>query len=185
MSKKDDILRATLHLMIENGIHNAPMSVIADAAGAGMGTIYNYFKSKEELINALYLKLKEDEALFMLSDYDGNTSIKQRFISLWRNIFKYFVSHPKEFQFMEQFYYSPLIAVEAKKQGAHYFNELVSIYKDGQQQDIIKKGDVMKLIYFTHGSLASLAKFQILGDINLNDDEIEQAIYSSWDAIKQ
>jgi len=185
MVKKDDILQAALHLIIKNGIPNTPMSAVAETAGAEIKTIYKYYKNKEKLINGLYLKLKEDEALFMLSDYDSHASIKRKFISLWRNIFKYFILHPIEFQFMEQFYYSPLISQESKNQGARFFKELVSIYQSGQEQEIIKTGDVIKQIYFTHGSIASLAKFQILGEIDLNDNEIEQVIYSSWDAVKQ
>ena len=59
MGKKEDILNTTLTLVIANGIHNTPMSLIAEEAGVGMGTIYNYFASKEVLINALYLKLRK------------------------------------------------------------------------------------------------------------------------------
>jgi len=34
------------------------MSAIAKAANTGMGTIYNYFTTKEELINSIYLYIK-------------------------------------------------------------------------------------------------------------------------------
>ena len=77
MSKRTDILNTTLKLVIEKGIHNTPMSLIAEKAGAGMGTIYNYFASKEELINALYLKLKEDEADYMLQNFRSEISLDE------------------------------------------------------------------------------------------------------------
>ncbi len=184
MSKKDDILISTLKLVIAKGIHNTPMSLIADEAGVGMGTIYNYFASKKELINALYLKLKEDEAAYMLKNFKSNMSVRQSFFFFWTNILGYFISHPQEFQFLEQFYFSPLIALEARQQGALYFAELTKVYEEGQRQDILKGGDITQQIYFTHGSLASLAKFHILGDIHLDDEAIENAVTAAWDALK-
>jgi len=49
--KRDDIVRAALELIAENGFHGAPMAMIADKAGVGAGTIYRYFENKEVLIN--------------------------------------------------------------------------------------------------------------------------------------
>ena len=168
MGKIDDILRATLKLVIQKGIHNTPMSLISKEAGVGMGTIYNYFKSKEVLINALYLKLKGEEAEHMLKDYKKGMSVRKSFFFFWNNIFNYFIIHPQEFQFLEQF----------------YFSELTKVYEQGQQQEILKKGDILQQIYFTHGALASLAKFHILGDIQLDGEGIDKAITSAWDALK-
>lgn len=185
MSKKDDIFAATLQLVTEFGIHDTPMSRIAEAAQVGMGTIYNYFSSKEKLINALYLKLKEEEAASMLRDYQAGMPVRQSFFFFWRNILKYFIAHPREFQFLEQFYFSPLIELEARRQGAGYFAELVRVYEEGQVQDILKPGNIIEQIYFTHGSLASLAKFHILGDVELNETSIEQAVTAAWDALKR
>ena len=185
MSKKDDILNTTLRLVIEKGIHNTPMSLIAEKARVGMGTIYNYFASKEELINALYLKLKEEEAAYMLNNFQSGMSVRQSFFFFWTNILSYFISNPREFQFLEQFYFSPLIDLEARQQGALYFAELIKVYEDGQNQEILKKGDIIQQIYFTHGSLASLAKFHILGDIRLDKNAIKNAVTAAWDALKR
>ena len=185
MSKKEDILNTTLELVIEKGIHNTPMSLIAEKARVGMGTIYNYFPSKEKLINALYLKLKEDEAAYMLNNFKVGMSVRQSFFFFWTNILSYFISHPKEFQFLEQFYFSPLIDLEVRQQGALYFSELTKVYEKGQNQEILKNGDIIQQIYFTHGSLASLAKFHILGDISLNKKAIKNAVTAAWDALKQ
>ena len=59
------------------------------------------------------------------------------------------------------------------------------MYEDGQNQEILKKGDIIQQIYFTHGSLASLAKFHILGDIRLDKNAIKNAVTAAWDALKR
>ena len=92
MSKKEDILNTTLKLVIEKGIHNTPMSLIAEEAGVGMGTIYNYFASKEVLINALYLKLKEDEAEYMLKNSKSAMTVRQSFFFFLDKYFELFYS---------------------------------------------------------------------------------------------
>lgn len=161
------------------------MSLIAEVAGTGMGTIYNYFETKERLINALYLKLKEDEAKFMTQGFNPKAETKTRFSYLWYRIFSYFLRKPIEFQFLEHFYFSPMIELAVKKRGAEFYDELVQVYRDGQQQNVLKKGSVIEQIYFTHGSLASLAKFHISGDIKLTDKAMKEAIQSAWNALKK
>ncbi|MFZ2950245.1 MAG: helix-turn-helix domain-containing protein, partial [Desulfuromonadaceae bacterium] len=58
LEKRDEIVRAALELIAENGFHGAPMAMIAEKAGVGAGTIYRYFENKDVLINELYRGLE-------------------------------------------------------------------------------------------------------------------------------
>ena len=60
-TKRTAILEATLELISEQGFHGTAMSMIADKAGVGAGTIYRYFDSKEDLITQLYLEIKREK----------------------------------------------------------------------------------------------------------------------------
>ena len=53
--RREDILRAALGLFGDKGIHDTRIEEVAVAAGIGKGTIYEYFRSKEELIAAAIL----------------------------------------------------------------------------------------------------------------------------------
>jgi AcrR family transcriptional regulator len=48
--KRKDIALACKEIIIEKGIHDLTISKIAQTAGIGKGTFYEYFKSKEELL---------------------------------------------------------------------------------------------------------------------------------------
>ncbi|HID31475.1 MAG TPA: TetR/AcrR family transcriptional regulator [Desulfobacterales bacterium] len=48
-AKKQDILEAAMRVFAKKGVANAKMADVADAAGIGKGTIYEYFKSKEDI----------------------------------------------------------------------------------------------------------------------------------------
>jgi len=48
-AKKQDILEAAMRVFARKGVANAKMAEVAEAAGIGKGTIYEYFKSKEDI----------------------------------------------------------------------------------------------------------------------------------------
>ncbi len=52
--KKEKILEAAIRLFAKQGLANTRMVAIAETAGIGKGTIYEYFRSKEELFLAAF-----------------------------------------------------------------------------------------------------------------------------------
>jgi len=46
---KEEVLEAALRLFSEKGFHNVSMQEIAEESEFGVGTLYNYFESKEQL----------------------------------------------------------------------------------------------------------------------------------------
>lgn len=52
--KRDRILKAAVKVFAKNGFHATRVSEVAKAAGVADGTIYLYFKSKEELLVSLF-----------------------------------------------------------------------------------------------------------------------------------
>jgi len=50
---RQEILKAAMALFSERGFHSVSMHQIAEQAGMAVGTLYNFFASKEELYNAL------------------------------------------------------------------------------------------------------------------------------------
>ncbi|HKJ31932.1 MAG TPA: TetR/AcrR family transcriptional regulator [Balneolales bacterium] len=55
-SRRDSILNAALRLFAENGYRATSMSQIAENAGVAKGLIYNYFDSKEQLLEQVIQK---------------------------------------------------------------------------------------------------------------------------------
>jgi AcrR family transcriptional regulator len=69
-TKREDILAATLRLTAEKGIQGITTADIAKAANVGMGTIYNYFESKDVLLTALFDQLKVKFIETIVSNYN-------------------------------------------------------------------------------------------------------------------
>lgn len=89
MTKKDSILLAALQLLAERGVHNTPMSAVAKVAGTGMGTIYNYFPTKEVLINDIYVYIKQQE-LSMFAPFKKDMAVKIQFEQYFKSIIIFF-----------------------------------------------------------------------------------------------
>src|SRR3989475_12313714 len=58
--KRSAILRAAIRVFANNGYFNSKVADIARAAGVADGTVYLYFKSKEEILHSVFDKSMED-----------------------------------------------------------------------------------------------------------------------------
>jgi AcrR family transcriptional regulator len=69
-ARRELILDVAQGVFLEEGFANASMSVIAARLGGSKGTLYNYFKSKDELFNAYVQRrcLWQDEIFAMPTD---------------------------------------------------------------------------------------------------------------------
>src|SRR5215813_11534270 len=113
--KREDILKAALKLIVKHDLDHTSMDMIAREAKVGMGTIYNYFPSKEDLINQLYQQLQGQLLEALTEDYVEDAPIRERFFSTVRSKFSYYLRHPDAAQFLEQYAYSPIITPAAKE----------------------------------------------------------------------
>lgn len=59
-AKRELLISVAVKVFARKGFHASKMQDIADAAGIGKGTIYEYFKTKDELFLAVYDKWMDD-----------------------------------------------------------------------------------------------------------------------------
>jgi TetR/AcrR family transcriptional regulator, fatty acid metabolism regulator protein len=58
--KREAILRAATRVFARNGYFNSKVADIASAAGVADGTVYLYFKSKEEILHSIFDRTMEE-----------------------------------------------------------------------------------------------------------------------------
>jgi TetR/AcrR family fatty acid metabolism transcriptional regulator len=63
-NKKEQIRQAAIAVIAREGFHTATTDKIAAAAGVAVGTIYNYFKNKEDILNHIFQVEYEKRAAF-------------------------------------------------------------------------------------------------------------------------
>ncbi len=183
--KRSAILKATLELISERGFHGTPMSMIADEAEVGAGTIYRCFENKEDLIDQLYLELKRDMAGAMYAGYSTDLPLRERFRTMWLNVFQYYVQHPKETAFLEQYANSPYLKPETEEALSEDLQPAVRLFKRGIHEGVMKDMPQVMLAIFTFGVAVLLAKKQATGELVLDDAAMNLAVDACWDALKR
>jgi len=76
--KREQILKAALEVMIRTGVDNLKMIDVAREAGVGKGTLYEYFKSKGELIGGAFSIFIDDYTEFLNSKLNEITNPENR-----------------------------------------------------------------------------------------------------------
>ncbi|RJR48563.1 MAG: TetR/AcrR family transcriptional regulator [Desulfobacteraceae bacterium] len=78
---KEKIIRESIRLFLANGFKGTSVEEITKAVGVGKGTLYWYFKSKDEILQSIFRKFEHDfvDALIgAVSDCDGNFTAKYK-----------------------------------------------------------------------------------------------------------
>ena len=84
-NKRELIFKATEKIIATKGLQGLSMQQIANEAGVAAGTIYRYFKDKDELIGELRKNVLRVVASHILKDSREGT-LEQRFKRIWFNI---------------------------------------------------------------------------------------------------
>lgn len=180
--KRAAILETTLKLLSERGFHNTPMSVIVKELGVSTGIVYHYFANKDELITELYRQIKTKTFQTLLAGYDENASYQERFLYLWKSIIYYYLDHPKETNFLEQYEHSPYYDMGLSTHYSDQIKPLLMFFRKGVEDNVLK--DLPLEILMALGT-AALAKQDIRGAFHLNDEIINAAAKASWDTIQK
>ena len=87
--RREDILRAALETFGDKGIFHTRIEEVAAAAGIGKGTIYEYFRSKEELIAAAIRYEMEELGNLVKAKADGEETVKEKLKAIVEAIILY------------------------------------------------------------------------------------------------
>ena len=186
--KRGDVIQAALELIAEKGFHGAPMAEIAQKAGVGAGTIYRYFENKDVLITELHRELEEKIIATLLKGYPVERPLRERFLYLMRETFRYFIANPLHFRYMEQYFNSPYGISMHKDRILDKSGDrdiLMDIFEQGIEQQVLKELPKAVLFSLAFGPMTSLMRDHILGFVNLDERLIKQTTEACWDAIKR
>lgn len=183
--KRKKILNATLDVIQEYGLQSASMAQITQRAGVGTGTLYNYFSSKEVLVNSLYEEIWNEVTEYLLSDYDAKADLKTRFDKIFSNFIEYSMEHPQKFEFIEVYTHSPYITLETKMCNMKMMEETSKLFEDLKKSGMLQNLNTHFYMKFVSGALASLVKAHFSGYLKLNEESKQAALTACWNAFKK
>ena len=104
--KREAILEAMLDLVVERGLENAPMAVLAKRSGASPGVIYHYFSSKDDLIHAVHERVASIKYEVFFEGVSADEPPREALLRVWLNAYRFYRSHRKETRFLDQYVHS-------------------------------------------------------------------------------
>lgn len=185
--KSDVILQAALDLISERGFHNAPSSLIAKRAGVSEGSIYRYFKTKDELIHEISLHITREFHKAILKGYPSDNALRERFFHVCTAALRYFIKHPRLLRYSDQFSMSPFstsTGIREIHSELELKDGLLDLINEGVTQEVFKDLPVPTLHRLTTSSLRALARSHSAGN-KLNNDSLVLAVEACWDALKK
>lgn len=179
-NRKNQILDAARNLLFSSGIDSVSINKISKQAELGVGTIYFYFKNKEQIFTELQeeglellystifqiseTKIPHEEKLrqIALSYYDFSQEYKNYF-----DLINYFLTSPKVF-------FEPDLKNQIDMSGNKILLIIQKIVAEGTEQKIFKEEDPQKFSIMFWGTLHGLTHFKkfektIFGNQNLEE----------------
>lgn len=142
--KRETIAKSCFELFSKSGFHNVSVSQIALTAGIGKGTVYEYFKNKEDIVLELMecLQKEYDEALSTIVD-NKNISKEELLLTLFDIFVDRQNKHDTKREILKQFFIAtitnPSEAILSYNQTLKnkYVNMINNKLKDEQKSSII------------------------------------------------
>jgi len=135
--KKTAIMEAALKLFTERGFHGTSTAEISKEAGVATGTLFNYFPTKEDLINSLYFEVKGQLSQNMGKELEAQSTLQDKFRKIWSNLIEWGVDNQEEFLFVGQFCSSPYITKFTREEVMKEYVFLHDLVNEG-----IKTGEI-------------------------------------------
>ncbi len=184
VDKKEAILDAMLDMVVEGGFHNAPMSQLSKRSGASTGVIYHYFPSKEDLIHALYLRVKDIKRRVAREGYSTDMSVSEAYLHFWANSYRFYRTHSKETRFLDQYENSPFCGSETQEEllsGAYSEEDMrfLSAFRPLKQGGVLKDLPPEAIHELSFGLAMRLAKHST----PIEPEALSQIAELSWKAI--
>ncbi len=121
--KRNAILSAATEVFADRGL-SAATSAISSSAGVAEGTLFTYFKTKDELINALYREIKLELADAMMSDFPRRSGVRDRLQHVWDHYLAWGVKNPSQHKVLQQITVWGGLTKESKYAGTAPFLEI-------------------------------------------------------------
>jgi AcrR family transcriptional regulator len=186
MNKKELILDTALRLFVENGFHGTATSKIAQESGVANGTLFNYFSTKDILITSIYSGIIKKKDSFIMESIGTNSLSKESFSSLFFASLQWNLNNTLEYQYLQQFNYSPYSKVATNSSFNHKEHPLYILIQNGIDLVLLKHLPAALIFSLFNAQIKGLYDYIILMDIGKDKqpDLIEETFDLLWKMIE-
>lgn len=181
--RRREIMDAALELFVERGFHGTTVPEIATRAGVGLGTIYRYFESKDQLVNELYRTWKSELGAAVAQAALQGTP-RQQFHAIWERMLAFFHEHPQGFAFVELHHHAAYLDEQSRAQEVRMHDFGVALVTAAQAEGRMRPGPPEVLMALIVGAFTGLVRFVREGRVVLDEPASALAEQACWDLVR-
>ncbi len=177
------IYKAAIKVINRDGFEGCSMAKIATEAEVCPATIYLYFENKKDMLNKLFVHIKEGLAN---SYFAANTELsvsKATFRKIYINYYQYIINNVEEFILTENYKNSPLIEMVDKEFRIDYCPVFESLFERSRKEKLLKELSNDMLYSLLFSPLNYLLKKTVNNKSTLNTKDLMDIFDASWQAI--
>jgi len=179
--KRQLILEAAFEVFSRKGFHGAKVDEIAETAGIGKGTIYEYFKSKADVFHEMYIWYVEK---YFAELEEGLLEEKEPALKLQRIVKNHivFLNSVKSLagKLLSESSSQMDVGTEFKKTMISTYKEKMAriqiIIEEGIEKGVFRQVDEALCTMFFFGSLGGISHAMFLLNMDINPDEVAEKV---------
>ncbi len=144
--RRKQILKAAEKIFIKKGLVNTTMDEIADVCELSKGTLYLYFKSKEDLFFTIIIEIMNKFIRLIEKNVKGCATYEMKTQSIGEAYLEFYKKHPQEFKMMNHFdnhtekdCFLSEMQFEAIKNGQRIWDKVKEVIQEGIDLGLYKK----------------------------------------------
>ncbi|MEM7141769.1 MAG: TetR/AcrR family transcriptional regulator [Actinomycetota bacterium] len=173
--KPETILDAAVRLFADEGV-GVSTAKVAKAAGVSNGTLFNYFPSKQHLLDALYVALKVELAA-AIGDDPGGDSLRERVQVIWDRWIDWAIAHRDRHDVLGLLKSADLVSAEAVARADEAFVTSAAVFHEAVETGLFVD------MPFEFVSAFVQTQLELVVVAGLTDVERDRAFAMVWNGI--
>lgn len=186
MNKQEQIQATALRLFVADGFHGTPTAKIAAEAGVANGTLFYHYKTKDDLVVALYNRIKHEHADNVQAIISRDDFISTKFRNIFIHSVNWALNNRDKFYYIQQFNSSPHLARVSPEKIEEHTIGYAGFIAEGVKKKLLKQEPVGLIISIFNGHVYGL--YQYLTSAKFEPEEKEKIINEAyemiWDTMK-
>lgn len=181
MLTKEKILKSALKLFAKQGIDKTSTAQITKDVGIAEGTLFVHFKTKQELIDSLYLEIKKGSAGNLTELIDPKVSVEKNIKKMSKYLVEYLIKNFNELVFMEIIEKDPQISKKARAEASKIYKDVVLQIDKWIKGGKLKKLNTELIGYIFWTNIVGVSKYCHAKKVKVSD----VMLTIIWDAVKK
>ena len=170
MTTKEKLVASALKLFNEKWFENTSTTSICTDAGFSSGALFVHFKTKNELLDSIYVDIKKKYFSNIFDWLDSNLEISEKFREIMRKSFDFYLKNYESYTFVKNFSNSLHISRVAREEVELEMEAFASVYEEWKEKGIFNDWDFGLILSAISWMFYSMVEY-VKNNKNISIDE--------------